>query len=81
MSVNQCILCATPGVQVKGGCQKCAGCGTVCLQDLALYQRRAHTRIDFYRATLKFEQKRPFKFCESFGQFLIDSNFELIGKP
>jgi hypothetical protein len=83
MGPNPCTLCATPGVQVKDGHQTCAGCGTVCLQDLALYVRRPHTQITFYRATRKYE-KRYGCGCHArvpFGQFLMESNFALIGKP
>jgi hypothetical protein len=83
MGDNQCKLCATPDVEIKNGHQTCAGCGTVCLQDLTLYLKRAHTRITFYRATRKYEKRFGYG-CHArvpFGQFLLDSNFELIAKP
>lgn len=79
---NQCRLCGTPDVQIKDGHQTCAGCGKVCLYDLSLYLQRTRKRITFDEATRRYEvTKKRCQVCESFGNWLIGRNFEVIAKP
>lgn len=79
---KKCKLCGTPDVQIKDGHQICNGCGTVCLYDLGLYLQRTRKRITFADATHRYEvTKKRCEVCESFGNWLIGRNFEVIAKP
>lgn len=75
---RKCELCGTPGVLVDRQYQFCVGCGATCRHDLVLYQGRKHTRMSFDVATRKYEASKK---CESFGQWLVGHNIELIAKP
>jgi len=79
MGKNPCPVCATPEAKFISGYLQCSGCGlNVRLMALTGYLRGDRKLIGFDKATKLYESMCP---SMSFGEWLIQENFELVGKP
>jgi hypothetical protein len=80
MGKNPCPLCGTPEAIYDGlGRFRCDGCqANVKIERLVQYLQNVKKPIDFAKATIQFESIRP---VMSFGEWLMQRNFELVGKP
>ena len=79
MGKNPCPICATPETKLVEGRILCAGCGL----DISLLRLRGYLRGDkklvgFDRATRLYEKAQ---ITVSFGEWLVQNNLELVGKP
>jgi uncharacterized Zn finger protein (UPF0148 family) len=79
MGKNPCPLCGTPEARYVDGRFHCDGCqANVKIERLVQYLQKVKKSIDFAKATIQFESIRP---VMSFGEWLIQRNYELVGKP
>lgn len=83
MGKNPCPVCSTPEAKFIEGRLHCSGCGLrVSLHDITAYLRGDRKRICFDTATKAYEMLHPRGLpLVAFGEWLMQENLELIGKP